>query len=134
MVRPAVSLPPVRGTVGLIVLVGLILSALVWRYAAKKEAERIHGEFLRRAEAQASLAREKLLLYEEMVYSLRAAFVAQSDVSRQEFANVTRELLSRHIGVQALEWVQIVKDAERAAVEEKTSKELGRPFVFKHRD
>ena len=134
MARPAASLSPLRGAVGLIVLFGLILSALIWRYAAKKENERIHAEFLRRAEVQASFAREKLLLYEEMIYSLRSAFLGQTNVNRKEFADVTRELLSRHVGTQALEWVQIVNDADRSAVEGKASRELGVPFVFKHRN
>jgi len=115
----------------MIVLVGLLLSALLWRYAVRKDYERVHGEFLRRAEAQASIAREKLLLYEEMIFSLRDVFVGQTEVTRKEFENVTRELLSRHVGVQALEWVQIVKHDDRAAVEEKMSRDYNRPFVFR---
>ena len=122
-----------RGTVGLIVVIGLILSFLVWHHAVKQDRERIKTEFFRRAQAQASLAHERLLIYEEMVYSLRGAFVGQNEVSRKEFARVSQELLLRHTGVQALEWVQIVKDDERAALEAKASLELGKPFVFKRR-
>ncbi len=134
MARPAVLSPPPRGTVGMIVVIGLIISGLIWRYATRRESERIHAEFFRRAEAQASLAREKLRLYEEMIYSLRGAYLAQKTVTRKEFTNVTHELLGRHVGVQALEWVPIVRDVDRAAVEEKASRELGLPFVFKHRN
>ncbi len=123
-----------RGTLGLIVLLGSLLSLLVWHHARVSERGRIHAEFLRRAQAQASLAHQRLLLYEEMVYSLRGAFVGQNEVSRLEFSHVTRELLERHTGVQALEWVQIVKDEERDALEKMASSELGRPFNFKHRN
>lgn len=133
MDRPVASLSPRRGTVGLIVLLGLGLSALIWHYAIKRETEKIHAEFLRRAQAQASLSRQKLLIYEEMVYNLRSAFVGQRDVSRKEFFNVSHELLARHVGVQALEWVLTVKRSERDSVEEKASRELGWPFHFKKR-
>ncbi len=133
MARPVVPLSPRRGTVGLIVVLGLGLSLLIWHYAIKRETETIHAEFLRRAQAQASLSRQKLLIYEEMVYSLRSVFVGQKDVGRTEFFNVTHELLARHVGVQALEWALTVKRDEREAVEEKASRELGRPFHFKER-
>ena len=118
---------------GLIVLLGLGLSAMIWHYAVKRESEKIRAEFLRRAQAQASLSREKLLIYEEMVYSLRSAFVGQSDVTRTEFFNVTHELLGRHAGVQALEWVLKVNRDGRDAVEAKASHELGWSFHFKKR-
>ena len=132
MGRPIALFSARRGTVGLIVFLGLGLSALIWHYAVRKEQEKIHAEFLRRAQAQASLAHERLLIYEEMVYSVRGAFVGQKEVNRQEFYHVAREILARHAGVQALAWVQIVKDNERAALEETASRELGRPFALKN--
>jgi PAS domain S-box-containing protein len=119
--------------VGLIVILGLVVSTFIWHYASKRESEKIHAGFLRRAQLQASLTRERLLIYEEMIYSLRSAFVSQRDVNRKEFRHAAQEILGRHPGVQALEWTQIIKDDERAAIEEKASRELGHPFAIKHR-
>lgn len=120
-----------RGTVGLIFFLGSVLSLLIWHYAKQRENEHIHTEFMRRAQSQASLAHERLRLYEEMIFSLRSAFVGQNEVSRKEFSQVSHEILARHSGVQALEWVEIVKDGDRAALEAKSSAELGQPLVFK---
>jgi len=133
MPRLIFAIPARRGTVGLIIVLGLGLSFLMWHYAALKEAEKTHARFLRRAQAQASLARGKLLIYEEMLHGLRSAFLGQQDVSRKEFSHVAREILTRHSGVQALEWVQIVPDENRDAVEQKASAELGIPFAIKRR-
>jgi PAS domain S-box-containing protein len=123
-----------RSTVALVLLAGLALSFLTWHYARKQEARQIHAAFLRRAQTQATVTREHLNTYEEMVYSLRGAFVGQESVTRSEFARVAQGLLERHAGVQGLEWVRIVPRAERAAFEKQASTELGRPFVIQRRD
>lgn len=117
-----------------ILVIGCVLCSLVWHGATRQEQERIHAGFQNRAQAQASLARERLRLYEEMVFSLRDSFLGQSEVNRQEFATVSRELLRRHSGVFALEWLRVVPAAEREAVEREATRELGFPFEFKQRN
>lgn len=122
-----------RGTVALVLFAGALLSIAVWRYALRQDAERVRTGFLSRAQTQASVANQRLRAYQEMVFSLRDSFLGQQTVTRQEFANVSRALLQRHAGVQALEWIRIVPHDERAALEQQASAELGRPFVIRRR-
>jgi two-component system, cell cycle sensor histidine kinase and response regulator CckA len=131
---PSVLTPYRRGMVGLVALVGVAMSLLIWRHARTIEAERSQVAFLSRAQTQATVARQYLRSYREMVYSLRDSFLGQNTVTREEFSTVATSLIERHPGVQALEWVQIVSDAQRGPLEKQSSAELGRPFVFKQRD
>jgi two-component system cell cycle sensor histidine kinase/response regulator CckA len=122
-----------RGTVILIVVLGTYISFVTWHFTNKQEQERIHTGFLSRAQTQATVAAQRLRSYEEMVYSVRDAFLGQNTVTRQEFAQVAQAVLQRHAGVQALEWVQIVPRHSRAAFELQASRELNRPVVIRRR-
>ncbi len=133
MANPLHLSPHRRSVVGLILLVGVGLTLASWQYTARKENERIRSGFLSRAQTQAAVVVQKLRNYEEMVYSLRDAFIGQEFVSRDEFGRVAKSLLQRHAGVQALEWVRIVSDAERADFEQNFAKEIGRPIVIVRR-
>jgi two-component system, cell cycle sensor histidine kinase and response regulator CckA len=119
--------------VGLILLLGASLTLFLWRYSARLDAERVHVGFLSRAQTQATVANQHLRSYQEMIHSLRDAFLGQTEVTRAEFANVTQSLLARHAGVQALEWVQITSRDQRASLEAKATRELGEPFVVRRR-
>jgi PAS domain S-box-containing protein len=116
-----------------VAVVGVAVSLLTWDYAARSQAERTRSGFLSRAQTQVTVARQHLHNYQEMVYSLRDSFYGQQTVTRAEFANVADALLQRHRGVQALEWVKIVPDYERAELEQVATMELGRPFVIRRR-
>jgi len=116
-----------------VAVVGGALSLLTWGYATRSQSERIRTGFLSRAQTQVSVAEQQIHSYEEMVYSLRDSFYGQQTVTREEFARVADALLKRHTGVQSLEWVKIVTDKERAALERLATAELGRPFVIRRR-
>ncbi len=133
MAPPTFLTPYRRGTVGLVLLLGIVLSIAAWRFAVKQDTERVHAGFLSRAQTQASVANQHLRSYREMVHSLRDSFLGQQVVTRQEFTNVSRALLERHPGVQALQWVRIVPHEQRDALEQQASKELGMPFVVRRR-
>jgi len=133
MAQPALLSPVRRGTVVLIILLGTYLSFITWQFASRQEADRIHSGFLSRAQTQTAVAAQRVRNYEEMVHSLRDAFLGQNIVTRLEFRHVARAVLERHTGVQALEWVQIVPHQARAAFEQQASRELGRPFVIRRR-
>lgn len=133
MALPTLQSPYRRGTVVLIVLLGTYLSFLTWHFASRQEAERIHTGVLSRAQTQATVAAQRLRSYEEMVHSVRDAFLGQNEVTRLEFTRVAQAVLQRHTGVQALEWVQIVPHQARAAFEQQATRELGRPFAIRRR-
>ncbi|HEX2860079.1 MAG TPA: CHASE domain-containing protein, partial [Lacunisphaera sp.] len=122
-----------RGTVGLVALLGAGLSLLIWRFAIRHDAERVHVGFLSRAQIQAAVANQRLRAYREMVHSLRDSFLGQNVVTRTEFSSVAQSLLARHAGVQALQWVRIVTHAERLQLEAQATSETNRPFVVRRR-
>jgi two-component system, cell cycle sensor histidine kinase and response regulator CckA len=131
---PPRFLSPYRlAAVGLVFLLGVLISVAAWRYAARQDDERLRTGFLSRAQTQASVASQHLRAYQEMVHSLRDSFLGQNIVTREEFANVSRSLLARHPGVQALQWVRIIPHAQRAAFEAEMQRELGQPFVIRRR-
>ncbi|HWA28727.1 MAG TPA: CHASE domain-containing protein [Lacunisphaera sp.] len=126
--RPAI---PHRGLTWLLLVTGTAVSLVIWHYATRSQAERLHAGFLSRAQTQASVAEQQLRNYREMVFSLRDTFIGQQEVERGEFAAITSTILQRHSGVQALQWVQVVPQAQRAAYEQRCARELGRPFVIR---
>src|SRR6478736_554553 len=107
MATPSLLTPYRRSVVAGVVLFGIGLTFFLWQFAERREAERIRTGFLSRAQTQATVVAQRLRNYEEMVYSLRDAFIGQRTVTRAEFARVAQSLLQRHAGVQALEWAQI---------------------------
>ncbi|MFZ5494413.1 MAG: CHASE domain-containing protein [Verrucomicrobiota bacterium] len=133
MAPPRFLSPHRLAAVGLVFLLGVLISVAAWRYAARQDDGRLHAGFLSLAQTQASVASQRLRAYQEMVHSLRDSFLGQNEVTRTEFANVARSLLQRHPGVQALQWVQIVPQTGRAALEQRCTAELGRPFVVRRR-
>lgn len=122
-----------RIAVWFVVAAGLALSFLMWRIAARQGEERTRAGFQSRAQALFKVTGQTLRSYEEMVYSLRDTYVASDEITREEFAELARNLLRRHDGVQALEWVAIVPHAERESFERAASTSLGRPFQIMHR-
>ncbi len=135
MLRPAAG-PTLRHSlvIGGLLVSGLLLTAIVWRVAARSEEMRIEAEFRRRAEAQARIAQQRLLLFQEMTQSLRNFIHAQNSVTPREFRAASQDMLERYHSVQALEWVQFVTAEERDAFEQRTSRELGQPFRITERD
>ncbi len=113
---------------------GLLLTGLIWWLAEQSEEMRIEAEFRWRAEAQARLAQQRLLLFQEMTYSLRNFIFAQNNVTPLEFTVLSRNLLERYRSAQALEWVPLVRRDQREAFEARAAGELGRPFRIMERD
>jgi PAS domain S-box-containing protein len=114
--------------------IGAIASLTAHRLARHLELMHAQTEFERRAETLSNLTRAQLLLYEEMLLSLREVFIGSGEVSRAEFRRLSAHFLQRHAGIQALEWVPLVPQAGRAAFEERLSREIGRPGQITERD
>ncbi len=108
---------------GAIAVLGTALSLSTWYSLNRGEEERIHASFQRRAEAQVRIAQQRIRLYEEMVHGLANLFAGSELVTRAEFEQTAADLLSRHQGVQALEWVAYVRREQRAAFEEAARRE-----------
>lgn len=59
----------------------------------------------------------------EIIQAVGSLFDSSETVTRQEFRVFVKRFLSRHPGIQALEWIPRVRDSERAAYEEAARRE-----------
>lgn len=119
--------------VRLVAALGIAVSIATWQFTERQGEERIRAAFVARAQTQLSVTGLHLRSYEEMVFSLRDTYLASESITREEFAELSKDLLSRHAGVQALEWVEIVPHAARAQFEREASASLGRPMPIMQR-
>lgn len=106
-----------RTIVAAVWVVGIVVSAISYREGRSMERERAEAEFVHRAALQHALTREILGHYEDALFGLSTLFTLQAHVTHEEFARAAGRLAERIAGVQAFEWVPVVTNAERAAVE-----------------
>jgi PAS domain S-box-containing protein len=69
-----------------------------------------------------------LQLGENAVGGMAGVFESATERNRGDFDNVARRLLAFGLGMQAIEWIPVVADADKLAVERKMSAEWGREF------
>jgi PAS domain S-box-containing protein len=73
--------------------------------------------FQRRTDHLSHALMSAVASYTDVLYSIEALFKASQKVERSEFADFVERSFSRHPGLQALEWIPRVRDAERAVYE-----------------
>jgi len=69
-----------------------------------------------------------LQLGENAVGGMAGVFESATERNRGDFDNVARRLLAFGLGMQAIEWIPVVADTDKLAVERKMSAEWGREF------
>ncbi|MCL1036754.1 diguanylate cyclase [Shewanella submarina] len=106
-------------TVQLLVLAaGLGLSALLsWKLQHDQELY-IDARFQHESQLQAEALHREIQVSLESLYSLSALLTDKSAPSRAEFHFTARQVINRHPGVQALEWIPRVKLAKKSDLEE----------------
>ncbi|MBX3736444.1 MAG: CHASE domain-containing protein [Candidatus Didemnitutus sp.] len=106
-----------REIVAALVIVGAALSFAGWGFVRQTEQRRIEATFQRRSSVHMRLARERLLLHQEVVRGLRAYFEHSDDVTLQEFSDYTRPLFERLPAARAFQWAPRVTREKRPAFE-----------------
>jgi len=81
------------------------------------ERQRFENEYEVHADTLADDLQTNLTGYIDILYSIESLYRSSTEVTRQEFHTFTERLLSRHPGIQALEWIPRVPDSERAVSE-----------------
>lgn len=109
---------------------GLCLSLASFDISRQNQENNLRMEFSHQAENHSALVREVVLSFESALFGLRNVFVGSDNVSAEEFASASREILERYKGITALEWIQIVKGSDRQALESEVSRQIGREFHF----
>ena len=124
---------PRRHVPWLALALGSVISLLVFWSIRFSESASLLREFARRASNVALRAEEYLLRNVEPLYSLRNLFDYSGEVTREEFNGAARDLISRSISMQALEWVPRVPSADRARIEAQVRAEGFPDFQFTER-
>ena len=132
--RPS-PLLSLRLVVAGVVLLGLVACFLSYREGRMSERAEIETEFYRRASFRHALSRQVLTRYEDALFSLSSLLMLDGNITRFDFEQAARPLVERTSGVQAFEWVPLVKRENRAAFETAMRESYpGRPFNFTERD
>ena len=114
-------------------MAGTALSFAVFAWVRSGEHAALQTEFERRAQNVSLRVEDYLLRNVEPLYSLRNLFDYSGEVSREEFNGVARDLISRSVSIQALEWVARVPAGERLRVEAAVRAEGFPDFQFTER-
>jgi PAS domain S-box-containing protein len=117
-----------------IVVVGLAASGLAFWAVWQAEQARTQAEFERQAQAAAHRTSEGLKRHEDTLYAVRNLFHFSEDVDRREFAGAARDVVQRHVGIRALEWMPLVPGAKRDAFEAAVRAEGFQGFEIKERE
>ena len=112
---------------------GTALSLLVFVLIRVGEHDSLRREFERRASNVTLRVEDYLLRNVEPLYSLRDLFNYSEEVTRREFNGAARDLISRSVSVQALEWVPRIAHADRARTEAEIRAEGFPDFQFTER-
>jgi PAS domain S-box-containing protein len=108
--RAAVALP-LLGSFA--VVTALFVQASSW------EADRVRADFERRAVYLAHALESTLSEHQQAVSFVASLFYASDEVTRGEFREFAGRALNRYDGIQALGWIPLVGDAERASYEQR---------------
>jgi signal transduction histidine kinase len=125
--------PGIYGGVLLVLVFGIIASVAIFALAHRIDSRA-------REAALSALARDQLVTVQttlatqfEDVHSLRALLSSIEELSREDFSEFAKDLLSHASGVQALEWVPQVKLAQRAEFERRAHEDGFPEYEFRER-
>ncbi|HTN66675.1 MAG TPA: CHASE domain-containing protein, partial [Burkholderiaceae bacterium] len=98
-------------------LLGLILTAMLFVAARGSEHDKNRLDFEQRAEARIEAVRSRLQWSINELLSVNRLFVTFGTVSREQFHSFTRPLLERNPYIQAFNFHRIISHQQRAAFE-----------------
>lgn len=115
-------------------LLGCLGCASVTKIIVDFENEKTISSFENTASAQVASVKQTLKSYLATLSGLKAFFDASNYISRQEFSALTSPYMATHESVQALGWIPIVEDANRASLELKAKFDGVNEFKFRQLD
>ena len=105
----------------LILAVGAALSGAAFRWVHAATDRRMRDDFQRASTALLRLLEQRRDRYEELLFTLGYLFSGRNQgvetVSPERFSRVARNLMERHPGLSALEWIPSVSQDQRGEVE-----------------
>lgn len=119
-----------RTAIAAILVAGVTISVTSFWILREAERNSAQAEFERRASLQHALVREVLGRYEDVLLGFSTIFTLQGGVSVPEFNAVTERIGLRLGGVQAIEWVPLIRHEDRAKFEAVLKESYGREAGF----
>jgi len=113
-----------------VVFLGLLLSLSLYGLLEKNFEAAVKGHFDSATQSHADAIEQGFVTYLETLYHVRSGFYASSFVDRNEFRTLVDRSLERLPGIMALEWVPLVFDQDRDAMETMAREEVTPGFVF----
>ena len=118
----AISLGPFWG----VLLVGVLISLLVWRIAVRFEDEIVQARFQTHAAEQSQHIREQFDATTAALQDLASVYAISDVVTGEQFARFAAPVIERQPALQALSWNPVIKLTERAA-HESAMRQDGKP-------
>ena len=124
---------PRRLTVALPLCAAFAVATVGYVYTQLSEREQARLKFERRADHVFQDIHEQVTGHLDAVHSLKSYYVGSKYIDRGEFKIFNQHVLSRHAGVQALEWLPRVVREDRKKYETLARQEGLDNFVFRER-
>ncbi|MFN3826390.1 MAG: diguanylate cyclase domain-containing protein [Micavibrio sp.] len=107
----------------MIMLIGIAFSGWLAHKYQQSLVERTLGEFKGAAQDRLQIINDKINNNDIVLRSLEAFFKASNNVTRDEFATFTQQILRDYPYINTLEWIPLVTAAERKRYESSTTPE-----------
>ncbi len=121
-------------SVALPICLATLLTVLLFLNVRAGELKRAQLVFERRTDHLSQALVKTLSSYADVLYSIEGLFRSSQEVERNEFAKFVERPLTRHPGIQALEWIPRVPEAERAVYETRAQQDGYPDFQIKETD
>jgi CHASE1-domain containing sensor protein len=132
--QPPSAWRPRRLSVALPLCAAFAVTTIGFFYAQRSEMSQVQLKFERRVGGVFQDIQEHLTCHLDAVHSVKSLYASSVNVERNEFATFNQHLLSRHTGVQAMEWLPRVSREQRAEYEARARAEGFADFVFTEYD
>lgn len=117
-----------RLTPVVVVVAGLIGSIALFLWTSALEREQAQVRFEQAASDRALAVKRGIDKSLNAIESLEAFYRATANVSREEFKTFVQPFFSQGLGLQALEWIPRITDAERRRYSQQATDDLAREF------
>ncbi|MEA3226869.1 MAG: CHASE domain-containing protein, partial [Planctomycetota bacterium] len=114
----------------LLTLMGIFSSFLLYIAVRRSEQARARIDFENAAKARISLLRDRVKDNLHVLDWVACFHASSQKVERLEFREFTRQYLRKHHEILSLQWIPLVRDADRAAYEAAARKEGFADFQF----
>ena len=121
-------------SVALPLCVAFAVAIIGFTYAEINQRSQVQTKFESRVSKATWDIQKQLAKHLDAVHSLKSFFAGSVDVDRTGFSTFNRHLLSRHVGVQAMEWLPRVTREQRSEYESRAQMEGVTDFVITERD